>query len=95
MADRDIFDAIAETARLKVQALLVDTAETEPLCHKVDGPTAFIALSSGASAAIAAITHAMVLAEGVDGDAIIDAMKEQLADHWRQANSERVQGMVQ
>ena len=95
MAERDLFDAVAETARMKIQDTILDLAVTDSLCEQMAGDAAFIALCSGASAAIANTIRALVDSNGIDGDVVIAAMTQQLAEHWQQANAPRRAGSVQ
>jgi hypothetical protein len=95
MAERDLFDAVAETARMKIQETISDLAVTDSLCERLIDDTAFIALCSGASAAIANTIRALVHTNGIDGDVVIAAMTKQLTEHWQQANSPRRAGGVQ
>lgn len=95
MANVDLFTAVAETARMKIQDTLLDLAVTDRLCEQMAGDAAFIALCSGASAAIANTIRALVDANGIDGEAVMAAMTQQLQEHWHQANTARRAGVMQ
>ena len=87
MADTDHFTAVAETARMRIQETILDLAVTDRLCEQMAGDAAFIALCSGASAAIANTVRALVAANGIDGDVVMASLVEQLSEHWKQANA--------
>lgn len=87
MTDLTNFNALAETARKRIEDLMLEILEHDSLAQDMDGGTAAMSVMSGTTAAIANTVLALDGANVLLGDPSIQVLCNALFDHWRQAKA--------